>query len=374
MERCNIREYYGTHEDAGLWLLHVERMSELVGCDEQKRLNYGLAYLRGQAELWLASQTYTFTTWDAFKKALTERFRAVNFEDSLEEKLRTINQKNTENVHSYAERYRYLFKLTTNLGHINRWSKYWVKGLKGDAPKHVLMNQPGTFEGAVTLAARYEQAEAILTGEPDDEVDLLPTDTPQVAGLEEMIEQFAHLARSAVTSKLGVTRTLQPPRDHSRERYREVDTKKTHWENKKQVTLHANRASHLGTGANNTPVGAPGGSGNQGPSKTMQCVDCGQYGHAAHQCYGKDKIRGSGVSRSAVIQQGEQQVEQVQESCLPDPLEEECCLKSTMYANCMEHPTARMGTKRVKGADGTKKRYRKTLILMDPWKQHIETK
>lgn len=209
MGKLIIREFYGDSEDAALWISQVEANSRLSNLSEESKLQHAIAHLRGKTELWLHRKGLQWDDWPTFTKALIARFCPADFYEQIEDAMCSSQHKVDESAKAYAERFFYLHKQTTDSKSINKWLKYWVRGLAGDNPYRVFAQNPSTFEETVDIAVRLEATESMLKASWPNDLPLLPTDQQPSLSVDELDDNLSRLATTHVTSRMS--RTHQQP-------------------------------------------------------------------------------------------------------------------------------------------------------------------
>src|SRR5215218_7303252 len=154
---------HGVVEEPGRWLKHFE-----ITCgpnnwldDEAKKLNFPV-FLVGEAEDWYYVNEELIndvdTDWDNVKALFIDRFRPDNYQDEIEDRLRTPMQKVGESVRAYLTRYT---KLHAEGGPatptLNNCRRFWIAGLQEDLKIDVMMENPRTFMEASNRAIQREK-------------------------------------------------------------------------------------------------------------------------------------------------------------------------------------------------------------------------
>src|SRR4051812_8730011 len=89
---------FGNAEDPRTWLNHYEKTCRPNGWadDDDKLMNF-VVFLKGEADDWYDINKewieHDDRTWEEVKNAFTLRFRPTNYNDEIEERLRTPTQK-----------------------------------------------------------------------------------------------------------------------------------------------------------------------------------------------------------------------------------------------------------------------------------------
>lgn len=153
---------FGTSEDPGKWLEHFEMtcLPNNWEDDDDKIVNFP-AYLTGEAEDWYVTHRdwvhADARTWDQIKNLFTLRFRPVDYEAEVEERLRTPTQKIGESVRGYGGRYERLhMQAGPDAPTLVQCRRYWIAGLNEEIKIDVMMHNPATFLDAVERAMLRE--------------------------------------------------------------------------------------------------------------------------------------------------------------------------------------------------------------------------
>src|SRR4051812_30227351 len=98
---------YGKAEDPGIWMEHFKKISRSNGwSSDDDLLTHAPAYLDGEAERWYFNNQDYFSrkeaTWKEFHAAFIERFHLTDYDDELEERIRTPAQMEGEAIRAYA--------------------------------------------------------------------------------------------------------------------------------------------------------------------------------------------------------------------------------------------------------------------------------
>src|SRR4051794_11725269 len=154
---------YGHADDPEAWIRRFELAARINEWDtdaaKSSRLGF---YLTGEAAVWYDINHHWVedpdTDWEDVKREFLRRFRPVNFDDELEDRLRAPRQDVGESVRSYGDRYQKLYA-QARPGHLDRdfCRKYWIAGLDTSIKEDVLKAAPATFDEAITRAMALEQ-------------------------------------------------------------------------------------------------------------------------------------------------------------------------------------------------------------------------
>ena len=126
----------GKAEDPSTWLDHFEMVGTMNGWEDDKsRLRSIAIYFTSEAEDWyLVNRGWVNTEgrkWSEFRARFIERFRPVNFQEELEERIQTPMMKVGKSSRAYADRYRRLYEqLTEETLTLDQCQKYWIVGPK----------------------------------------------------------------------------------------------------------------------------------------------------------------------------------------------------------------------------------------------------
>src|SRR6184192_3944855 len=155
----------GKAEDPLAWLEHFETVSLINGWEDDKlRLRSVAINLIGEAENWYSVNRSWINTkgrkWKEFQMKFIKRFRPANFQEELEERLRTLMMKLGESSRAYADRYRRLHEQhTEGMLTLDQCRKYWIARLRKEIKREVRIGSPDTFEAAIKLAVMIETAD-----------------------------------------------------------------------------------------------------------------------------------------------------------------------------------------------------------------------
>src|SRR4051812_5533813 len=156
----NVR---GETEDPGKWLEHFE-MTALPNnwINEDDMIANFPAFLVGEAEDWYVINKHwideAVRTWEEVKEAFIERFRPADYDEEIEERLRTPVQMVGESVRAYAGRFTRLhMQGGPDVLARNSYRKYWIAGLHEEIKSDVTMQQPATFDDATDRALLRER-------------------------------------------------------------------------------------------------------------------------------------------------------------------------------------------------------------------------
>jgi Retrotransposon gag protein len=98
-------------------------------------------------------------TWERVKNAFVERFRPVDYQDEIEERIRAPRQKVHESVRGYADRYKRLHGQGELGLSLDACRRYWIAGLDEYLKVDVMLTMPKTFEAAVERVTLREGVE-----------------------------------------------------------------------------------------------------------------------------------------------------------------------------------------------------------------------
>src|SRR5215212_2891957 len=161
----------GYAEDPGMWLEHFQLVarSNAWDTDDKKITNVPISFI-GEAETWYMVNAAWINgngrKWDEIKDRFIQRFRPNNYQEELEERLRTTVQKQGESVRAYEDRYRRLHVQANVTGlMLNSCRKYWIAGLRESLKMEIKLRAPTTFDNAVEHAMTIEATEMEITRE-----------------------------------------------------------------------------------------------------------------------------------------------------------------------------------------------------------------
>ena len=142
---------HGVVEEPGRWLKHFE-----IVCgpnnwldDDAKKLNFPV-FLTGEAEDWYMVNEVLIndvaTDWDDVKLLFVDRFRPDNYQEEIEDRLRTPMQKVGESVRAYYTRYTKLHgEGGAGTPGLDNCHHFWITGLQEDLKIEVMMANLGTL-------------------------------------------------------------------------------------------------------------------------------------------------------------------------------------------------------------------------------------
>jgi hypothetical protein len=158
----------GLADDPEAWIRRFELASTINEWDTDAAKNSRVGfYLTGEASVWYDLNSNWILTagtqWNDVKREFLRRFRPVDFDEELEQHLRSPKQDQGESVRSYGDRYLRLYA-QARPGHLDRdfCRKYWISGLIPEVRIEVMKTFPATFDEAVTAAIRVEQMQIQL--------------------------------------------------------------------------------------------------------------------------------------------------------------------------------------------------------------------
>lgn len=293
--------------------------------------------------------------------------------------MRSIQQGRGETVRAYEERFRALHAQAGNLGHVNLYLKFWIKGLQGENGLKVACQQPADLDEAVETALVLEQAIALVSDTPIAPYPLLPASSSHQDSMENLFEQFAAFTRYSQAQKSSSVYRPPQARNATVTNYQRTYNQ-THYQkspNERYADTRERRGGtpHPATAANRVPVRSSWDAGREKGQSPLVCFHCGQEGHFAKFCPAKrppqehaERVVMENLSLEPIeegpgeeVHAGPSRIAMVEEdrgafAVIPEEKEE----------------VTRMGTKRVKGQQGGAKRFRAQPILLPAWKHHIE--
>ena len=153
----------GLTEDPGKWLEHYE-MTCLPNNwfnDDDMMTNFPV-FLTGEAEDWYVINKHwienDLRTWEEVKDAFIERFRPADYDEEIENRLRTPVQMVGESVRAYAGRFtRLQMQGGEDVLPLDSYRKYWIAGLQEEIKSDVMMLAPALFLQAVERAQLRER-------------------------------------------------------------------------------------------------------------------------------------------------------------------------------------------------------------------------
>src|SRR5207248_763961 len=92
-------------------------------------------------------------TWEEAKEAFIERFHPADYDEEIEERLRTPVQMVGESIRAYVGRFMRLhMQGGPDILARNSYRKYWIAGLHEEIKSDVMMQQPATFDDVMDQA------------------------------------------------------------------------------------------------------------------------------------------------------------------------------------------------------------------------------
>lgn len=144
------------------WLIKVETFlhGSHVNLQTPQAVNVAASYLDGPILEWYTLQragldTPAYQTFQEFKNALTAFLLPVDPSYAARDQLDTLKQ--TTSAQEYANRFAALVLRVPNMAEADRVHKF-VKGLKHEVMRQVMMHDPTTLQAATTLAVRADMA------------------------------------------------------------------------------------------------------------------------------------------------------------------------------------------------------------------------
>ena len=150
------------------WLFHIEMYFECTLIFGDDRVKYGAVHLRDAAEAWWRSHVVDtttsdgepavgrITTWDEFKRSLSQTFTPIPEREYAREKLYSLRQLGS--VQSYTQAYRELIFVLDDLG-VSEAKTLYLRGLKPPVLKEVRVRFPKTVEEAIVIAEQIDMVQ-----------------------------------------------------------------------------------------------------------------------------------------------------------------------------------------------------------------------
>ena len=153
----NWPKFSGNHHELQGWLIAVETTFDALHISEdQFRLLVPLHNLEGDARTWFISNLTSkskFTTWDAFKKGIMERYQIFNEQEMLREKLERLHQATT--ISEYSQRFRAIHNNIENMSTEDAKFRF-KRGLKSEVLAELssllVTNKADTLEQLMSLS------------------------------------------------------------------------------------------------------------------------------------------------------------------------------------------------------------------------------
>ena len=208
----------GKTEDPGKWLEHFEmtcRPNDWFD-DDDKKMNFP-AFLIGEAEDWYIITRHWIDaegrTWAQVKTAFVTRFRPADYDEEVENMLRTPVQMVGESVRAYAGRFtRLQMQGGGNVLPLDGYRKYWIAGLREEIKVDVMMMVPNTF---VAAAERAQLREQVLSRVNHDKVKTDEGKRPQPEAKNPSMD--ARSAEGIVSDIAGLGRSRREAVDKGKE-------------------------------------------------------------------------------------------------------------------------------------------------------------
>lgn len=127
---------------------------------EDRRVFFAASLLEGAAQTWwrfaceqAGAHMHELMVWGTFETLLVDRFRAVNATRHARDKLACLVQKGS--VHEYVRQFQELVMQIPGIDHAEQLDRF-VRGLKTQTRREVIMREPLTLDEAIRMADRYD--------------------------------------------------------------------------------------------------------------------------------------------------------------------------------------------------------------------------
>ncbi len=142
--------------DVETWLFQLQNYLQATATTEETKVSYAAALLRGVAATWYrytVQSGTTFATFAAFSSAIREQFKPVNATKVARDKLANLRQ--TRSVQEYASAFRMIALEIPSLTEDEKLDRF-VRGLKLNAQRELVLHPVGTLNEAVRIAERVD--------------------------------------------------------------------------------------------------------------------------------------------------------------------------------------------------------------------------
>lgn len=127
---------------------------------QDRRVFFAASLLEGAAQTWwrfaceqAGARMHELMVWGTFESLLVGRFRTVNATRHARDKLASLRQ--TGSVHEYVRQFQELVMQIPGIDHAEQLDRF-VRGLKTQTRREVIMREPLTLDEAVRMADRYD--------------------------------------------------------------------------------------------------------------------------------------------------------------------------------------------------------------------------
>ncbi|XP_077245553.1 uncharacterized protein LOC143889989 [Tasmannia lanceolata] len=153
---------------ADSWILSVERIFDVMACDDEQKIRLASFLFTGEAGVWWRTTvqnypTATTETWSQFKTRFNAQFFPAHVKDSLAEEFAALKQERLS-VAQYGARFRTLFRYAPGYAATeeDRVRKF-VDGLRPTLMASIIILNPQTLAEACAKAEVAERSERIVS-------------------------------------------------------------------------------------------------------------------------------------------------------------------------------------------------------------------
>ena len=171
MDSYEFSKFHGyENEDVERWLNKLGLLLTALGIAHDSRIASATLgfYLAGSAEIWYSTlPEATRQNFSLAKEALIERFASQDLKWRLRQKLISMKQGENESLENYIDTICHTCQRVGGISDKQQMT-YFVKGLKYNIKREVLMRVPKTYDEAESIARHVVAVEKILNPSADN--------------------------------------------------------------------------------------------------------------------------------------------------------------------------------------------------------------
>ncbi|XP_037509562.1 activity-regulated cytoskeleton-associated protein-like [Rhipicephalus sanguineus] len=147
-----------TYEDVEDWLEHFERVANINGWDEARKLSRMYFALEDAARTWYENHEAVIPTWQEFRRHLVATYASTDRREKAENALQSRNQRTNESVGMYIEDMSRLFRRADPNMTEEKKLRHLMRGVKQDLFAGLVRNPPRTVAEFRSEATTIERA------------------------------------------------------------------------------------------------------------------------------------------------------------------------------------------------------------------------